>query len=129
MPISAAASRFSACARIATPQSVYRNATKNAVIRTRPTTSAMAWVRKIATVPIWIGWASKGSPMKGMAAPTRRTISSAMMTSTPIVSSAREFWSAPRAPARRRSMSRPASAAPTMPTAAAAYQPIASRRT
>ena len=99
------------------------------MISTSPTTSAMACVRKIATLPMRIGRASKGSPMNGMAAPTRRTISSVMMTSTPIVSRASEFWSAPRAAAQSRSMKRPTSAAPTMPTAAAPYQPMTSRST
>ena len=62
MPISAAASRFSAWARIAMPQFVNRNARKNAVISTSPTTSATSWVLNSVTPPNWIGRASHGAP-------------------------------------------------------------------
>ena len=58
MPISAAASRFSAWARMATPQLEYRKARKNRAISTAPTTSATAWVRNTVSPAIWIGCAS-----------------------------------------------------------------------
>ena len=58
IPISAAASRFSAWARIATPQFEYRKARKNSAISTAPTTSATAWVRNTVSPASRIGCAS-----------------------------------------------------------------------
>ncbi len=65
--------------------------------------------------------------MNGISAPTLRTISSVMITSIPIVSSARLFWSALRALASSpRSISSARSAAEAMPAIAASGQPTTS---